>query len=176
MYNPREDSFLLQQVLKKYLKNKNKKIRILDMGTGSGIQAETCIKLEFKNVLAADIDKQSVNFVRKKGIKAIQSNLFKKVNNKFDLIIFNPPYLPESKHDKEKDTTGGKLGDETIIKFLNQAKSHLTKKGSILLLLSSYTPRKRINKIIKQNYKKTIVAEKEIFFEKLEVWLISSAS
>lgn len=174
MYIPREDSFLLQQVLKKYLKKEDKKIKIIDMGTGSGIQAEACILLGFKNVLAVDIDKEAVNFTRKKlKIKSVKSNLFEKVKDKFDLIIFNPPYLPEDKNDKEKDTSGGKLGDETIIKFLIQAKSHLTKEGNILLLLSSYTPRKRINKIMKSSYKVKKPAEKKFFFEKLEVWKIN---
>ncbi len=143
------------------------------MGAGTGIQAETCINLGFNNVLAADIDKEAVNFIKNKlKIKSIESNLFEKVKAKFDLIIFNPPYLPESKHDKKKDTTGGKLGDETIIKFLNQVKNHLTKEGDILLLLSSYTPRERINKIIKSSYKAKKLAEKKLFFEKFEVLLI----
>jgi len=170
-----EDSYFLSEVLKSYLKNKLKtKLKILDMGSGTGIQAETCKNLGFKDILAVDIDTESVKFIKKKGINSIQSNLFSKINKKekFNLIIFNAPYLPEDKHDKGKDTTGGKNGDETIIKFLTQAKSHLNKEGEIILLLSSLTPRKKIGQIIKKSYKKEVLAEKTIFFEKLEIWKI----
>ncbi|MCX5869024.1 MAG: methyltransferase [Proteobacteria bacterium] len=178
MYAPREDSFFLSETLKGYLKKKDKKIKIIDLGTGSGIQAETCKNLGFKDTLALDIDRASVDFVRRKKIKAIQSDLFSKISkkDKFDLIIFNPPYLPEDKHDKGQDTSGGKLGDEVIIKFLNQARSYLDKRGDILLLLSSLTPRDRINKIIEKYYKAEKLGEKKIFFEKLEIWKIKEKS
>jgi len=173
MYQPAEDSFLLSDSIKEYLTNKNKSIKVLDLGTGSGIQAETCKSLGFDNILAADIDSESLDFVSKKRIKTIKSNLFSKIKEKFDLIIFNPPYLSEYKHDKEKDTSGGKKGDETILSFLNQARKHLTKDGNILLLLSSLTPKKQINKITKKYYQKKKIAEKKLFFETLEVWLLS---
>jgi len=173
MYNPEEDSILLSDSIKKYIEKKGKSFKILDMGTGSGIQAETCKSLGFNNILAADIDTESLKYVKNKvKVKTIKSNLFSKIKGKFDLILFNPPYLPEHEHDKQKDTSGGKKGDETIIKFLNQAKSHLKKDGNILLLVSSLTPRKEINKIIKKYYKKKKLSEKKLFFENLEVWKI----
>ena len=50
-----EDSFILSEFLGNYLKNKDREMRILDMGSGSGIQAETCLKLGFRNITAADI-------------------------------------------------------------------------------------------------------------------------
>jgi len=177
MYNPEEDSYFLQEQLRKYLKNKNKNLRILDTGSGTGIQAETCLQARFKNVLASDIDNESLMLLKKKNIPALKSNLFSKIKSKFDLIIFNPPYLPENKYDKLQDTTGGRKGDETILKFLMQAKTHLTSNGKILLLISSLTPKDRISKLIqKLNYKKIKTAEKKLFFETLEVWFISSSS
>ena len=143
------------------------------MGSGSGIQAETCLKLGFKKVLCADIDKESLEFLKNQKLKTKKSNLFSNIKSKFDLIIFNPPYLPEDKFDKQKDTTGGKKGDETILRFLKQAKNHLKKDGKILLVLSSFTPKTKINQAIRQNkYKKIKLAEKNIFFEKLFVYEI----
>ena len=88
--------------------------------------------------------------------------------NKFDLILFNPPYLPEDKFDKGLDTTGGKNGSEVINKFLIQAKRYLNKNGKILILTSSLT--KKINW---QIYSKKKLAEKRIFFETLYVWELS---
>lgn len=176
MYAPSDDSYLLAETLKNYLKNnKDKNIKILDLGSGSGIQAETCRKLGFNNITAIDIDGKAVSFLNEKGIKAIKSNLFSNINKKIklDLIIFNPPYLPENKYDKEKDTTGGKKGYETIIKFLKQAKRHLNKNGEILLLFSSLSKPKIIKREAKNmGYGMELLATKKLFFEELFVYLI----
>jgi len=176
MYFPEKDSFFLVSCLKKYLKEKkDKRIKILDMGSGTGIQAQTCKTLGFKDILCADIDKESVKYLKEKNFNAVYSNLFS--NNKikkFDLIIFNPPYLPEDKYDKEKDTTGGKKGYETILKFLKQAKKHLTDKGEILLLFSSLSQPRVIKQHLKKlNYNYKLLAEKKLFFEKLYVYQIT---
>jgi len=174
MYNPREDSYFLSEILKKELKNEKRKF--LDMGCGSGIQSLTALKfLDKKNITAVDIDKESIKETKKLGIKVINSNLFSKLKNKkYDIIAFNPPYLKEDKYDKNKDTTGGKFGDETILDFLLQAKNHLNKNGEIFLLLSSLTPKKRINKIIKQDYKIKNIFKKELFMEKLFVYELAN--
>jgi len=130
------------------------------MGTGSGILAQTAKNSGIKKILAADIDKESLNNI--KAIQTIHSNLFSNIKQKFDLITFNAPYLPEHKHDKKSDTTGGKLGDETAVEFIKQAKQHLKPNGKIFLLISSRTPQKRIKK-----FNPKILAKKKIFFEEL---------
>ena len=88
---------------------------------------------------------------------------------KFDLIIFNPPYLPlEEKEplDSQLSTTGGKKGNEILIRFLSQAKKHLNKNGKILIVFSSLTP--SVNKIIKKyNFKFKKLDEEKIDFETL---------
>lgn len=172
MYAPSEDSHLLAEILKKHLKNKNQKIKILDLGAGTGIQTETCKNLGFNSILAADTDKEAISLLRKKGFKAVESNLFSNIKNKFDLIIFNPPYLPEDKYDKEKDTTGGKKGYETILEFLKQAKQHLNKNGEILLLFSSLSTPSIIKQRAKKLYKIKLLARKKLFFEKIFVYLL----
>lgn len=178
MYFPAEDSYLLKKCLEKQLsKLKNKNFKILDMGSGSGIQASSCKKLGFKNIVCADIDSETIKFLRKQKFKAIKSNLFSKLknkNNKFDLIIFNPPYLPEHKFDKKKDTTGGKKGYETIIRFLKQSKKHLSDEGKIFLLFSSLSKPKIIKQHLKKlDYQFKLLAEKNLFFEKLFVYEVT---
>ncbi len=185
MYTPSEDSFLLSETLRTYLKNRNKDVKILDMGSGSGIQAETCLNLGFKNVLCADIDKEAIKLLKQKGFKAIKSNLFSNIKGRlnvkgdlvplrFDLIIFNPPYLPENKYDREKDTTGGKEGYGTIVKFLKKARDHLDKRGEILLLFSSLSKPETIRKQAeKLGYKIKELSSKKLFFEELFVYELS---
>jgi release factor glutamine methyltransferase len=169
MYSPREDSYLLSSALREYLRDKDKKIKILDMGSGSGIQAQTCRKSGFMNIIAAEIDSEAVSFLKNK-FKTVKTNLFSSIKGKFDLIIFNPPYLPENKYDKEKDTTGGKKGFETILEFLKQAKNHLKKNGKIILLYSSLSKPDVIKKEAgKLNYKVNLLEKKKLFYEELYV-------
>lgn len=170
IYAPDEDSYLLREQVKKYAKYKN----VVDIGSGSGIQAEAARDAGAKSVLAVDINKESINFLKSKNLNAIKSDLFSKVNGKFDLIIFNPPYLPyDKREDKESMliTTGGKRGDETILRFLKQSKSHLSKDGIILIVLSSLTPKNRILSLLnKLSLKKGVISRKKMFMENLEVW------
>jgi release factor glutamine methyltransferase len=178
MYRPREDSFFLSQTLENYFKKKSqskiKKQKFLDMGSGSGIQAETLANFTKKeNITCIDIDPAVIKFLGKKGFNTVYSDLFSNIQEKFDFIIFNPPYLPEHEHDKILDTTGGKKGDETILRFLIQAKKHLNKDGKIILLISSHTPREKIFELLESEYKYKKIAEKKLFFEKLEIYEIS---
>ena len=172
IYEPKEDSFLLEKAVRKYSKGKS----FLDMGSGSGIQAKAALENKAKSVLAADISEEAVRNLKKQKISAIKSDLFSKIKDKFDIIALNPPYLPEdAREDKESQlaTTGGKKGDEIILKFLKQAKSHLNKKGIILLVVSSLTPKRKILELLmKQNLKKEAILSEKFFFETLEVWKI----
>ncbi|HTY44290.1 MAG TPA: HemK2/MTQ2 family protein methyltransferase [Patescibacteria group bacterium] len=174
IYSPAEDSFFLSEIIEKEvmkLSDKKSGIKILEIGCGSGVQLKTLNKSGIKkeNIFSCDINLQAVKHCKSLGFNSIKSNLFEKIKGKFDLIIFNPPYLPESKYDKEKDTTGGKRGDETIVKFLKQLKNHLTDNGKAFLLLSSHTPMNNINKEFKK-YKTKLLGKKKLFFEELYVW------
>lgn len=172
IYSPEEDSYLLQEVLIKRIPTLlefNKNLKVLEIGVGSGIQLETLRNLGVKNIFGIDIDSEAVNLCKNKGFEVKKSNLFSDIskNEKFNLIIFNPPYLPEdSKEDEESKiiTTGGKKGSELINKFLNESKNYLIKNGKIFLLISSLT------KGIKyKGYSKKIILRKKIFFEELRV-------
>jgi release factor glutamine methyltransferase len=165
VYSPEEDSYLMQKTLEKNIKNKN--LNVLEIGIGSGIQLKTLKKLGIKNLSGVDINSDAVKDCKKLGFNCKISNLFEKVKGEFDIIIFNPPYLPEDKKepkDSQLATTGGKKGGELINKFLRQAKKHLNKKGKIFLLVSSLT--KGLNY---EGYKKNKIAEKKLFMEKLEI-------
>ena len=170
IYDPEEDSFLLAKYVDKFAEGK-----VLDIGTGSGIQAETALR-HTKDVLAVDINKESIEFVKKKGIKAKHSDLFSNIKEKFDLIIFNPPYLPEEKLEDDKSkriTTGGKNGYEILKRFFSQANRYLNKNGKILIVFSSLTNKKKINEVTKRNnFKFKLLEVKKIFFEKLYCYLI----
>jgi release factor glutamine methyltransferase len=170
IYEPAEDSYLLQKQVKKFTK---KEMKVLDLGTGSGIQAITAKKLGAE-VLATDINQECIIKLKNR-VKTRKSDLFKKIKEKFDLIIFNPPYLPEDQREPKDSalaTTGGKKGNEIIIKFLKEAKKHLTKKGKILMVFSSLTP-KVLFLFDKYNYKYKKLSKLKIDFEELYVYVLT---
>jgi release factor glutamine methyltransferase len=167
IYQPSDDSHLFADFLKKYLKF-HKINSYLDMGTGSGILAKTASKyIPQKNILAADINPNAIKELQNEKFQATQSDLFKNIPNKFDLITFNAPYLPLDKREPKPSrlaTTGGKRGDEISIKFLEQAKQHLNPRGKIFLLISSLTPMDKLEK-----FNPKIVAKKKVFIEDLMI-------
>ncbi|MEI6731947.1 MAG: HemK2/MTQ2 family protein methyltransferase [archaeon] len=174
IYEPSDDSYLLEKYVKKFAKGKS----VLDIGSGSGIQAMSALNAGASSVLASDINPEVISFLKERGIPSRQSNLFEKISGKFDLIVFNPPYLPEDKREDKSSkltTTGGKKGDEIILRFLGKVRSHLNGKGVVLLLLSSLTPKDKISLLLKENgFKKEVLEKKNFFMESLEVWKISS--
>jgi release factor glutamine methyltransferase len=176
IYPPAEDSYLLEEVVKDYLKDKNKSIKILDMGSGSGVQAINCKNLDFENVLAVDIDPNAIEYLEGKGLKTIMSDLFLEINKekKFDLILFNPPYLPYDKRepkDSKLATTAGEEGYEIIVKFLEEAKQFLSDNAVILLLFSSLSKPKIILKsAVDFGYKYKKLKSLKLDFEELHVY------
>ena len=177
IYEPSEDSYLMSLTLEKEIPKllyKNNKLKFLEIGSGSGINLQKAkfLGITEKNIFSIDINSEAVEYCKKLGFNCVKSNLFERVSGEYDLIIFNPPYLPEDKSGLESKeskiaTTGGKKGNEIIIKFLKQAKSYLNKQGKIFVLTSSLTP--KID-FLKLGYKSKIIQEKKLFYEKLFIW------
>tara|TARA_B100000315_G_C14278508_1_gene451966 strand:- start:79 stop:609 length:531 start_codon:yes stop_codon:yes gene_type:complete len=174
IYEPREDSHLLQKYVKKLAKGS-----VLDIGTGSGIQAVTASKnTKVTSVLAIDIQEEVIDHCLRnldpKKITFKESNLFSNVEESFDTIIFNPPYLPDDAKVKDLTLDGGKEGYELIKEFLEQVKNHLNKDGIILLLFSSLTNKEKIDSLIKkENFIFNLLEKQHIFFEDLFVYQIT---
>ena len=106
--DPRPETELIIEESLKLLTKKNKKINILDLGTGSGCLA-VCLAKEFINsrITAIDISPEAMKVASKNFIIHKCKNIITKrictvesVNKKFDLIVSNPPYL--SKNDYKK--------------------------------------------------------------------------
>jgi len=105
--DPRPETELIIEEALKIYKNKKKFFNILDIGTGSGCLS-VCLAKEYQNskITAIEISKKAMKVAKKnfelnncsKQILELNSNI-ETVNNKFDLIVSNPPYL--SKKDYE---------------------------------------------------------------------------
>jgi len=173
VYDPQEDSTLLEKWVKKYAKGK-----VLDIGTGSGIQAIAAAQSKkVSSILGTDIQREVIEYCKKciknKKIAFLQSDLFKNVRGKFDTIIFNPPYLPQELKLKDLTIEGGKKGYEIIESFLNEAKEFLKPNGSILMVFSSLTKKEKVEEFIKDNLLEFEELERShIFFEDIYVYLL----
>jgi release factor glutamine methyltransferase len=174
VYEPQEDSFLVEKHVQKYALGK-----VLDMGTGSGILAIAAAKNKnVREVVAVDVDGEVIQeFPQNKKINVLKSDLFENVKGMFDFIMFNPPYLPQDYINKEKIIDpalyGGDKGYEIVVKFLNQVSNYLTTGGKILLLFSSLTNKKVVDEtIIKNLYTFKEIDHLKISFETLYVYLI----
>ena len=175
VYIPAEDSYLMSRILKEEIPGlieKNPDLKFLEIGAGSGIHLQTALNSGIKkeNIFSSDIDKKSVSHCNALGFRCIHSDLFENVNGKFNLIIFNPPYLPEDAKEPKgsrKDTTAGKKGNEIIIRFLQQAKNYLNKNGKIFLITSSLSKDVDFQNL---GYIAKEIGCEKLFFERLCVW------
>ncbi len=157
---------LTSLVLKKSLdlyKKKQKKVfnNYLDMGCGQlAILGQYKKKIDPKtNVTSADIYHDFLENAQLNAeannlkIEFIQTDMFKNIKDKYDLITFNPPYVPLSykKKDIEYDkiSFAGSEGTDAISFFLKSAKNYLNKDGLIFLGVNLfYIPKKVLFEII----------------------------
>ncbi len=173
VYNPSDDSFLL-------LRNLDVKPgqSLLEVGCGSGLISIHAATLGV-SVTATDISPMAVECTRtnanKNGVRvnARLSDLFDNVSGYFDLIVFNPPYLPSETRSTswiEKSWSGGEEGSETAVRFLGQAWQHLAPGGTIYLVLSSIGGLMSVLKAAKERYECEMLEEVHQFFESVYVY------
>lgn len=168
VYHPAEDSYLLAKYVEKLVYGK-----VLDMGTGSGIQAVTAAKKEtVKHVTAVDLNPAALKYAQKRSkeeniinkMDFLLSDLYENVSCCYNWIIFNTPYLPSEGEIDEISWAGGPTGSETIIRFLKNSVKFLEPDGSILMLYSSLS---NISNDDFKGFERILLEEKPLFFEKL---------
>ncbi len=180
IYDFSEDSKLLLDSTELVL-SQDKSIKdILEMGCGPGeVLLRLHQKFPDKNFTGADKNEEALkiakdNFTKNKAnIKLIHSDLFSNISEKYDLIIFNPPYLPNDEEFQDISLHGGKKGNEISIKFLREALDYLKSHGKIILLMSSLSHPEEIEQEIKNlKLKFSKIKQKKLFFEEISCYLI----
>ncbi|MDD1720797.1 MAG: methyltransferase [Euryarchaeota archaeon] len=170
VYEPADDSYLLLEAACKEVRPTD---TVLEVGTGCGLIAKVLAK-RARCVIATDINPHAVVNARLNGVDAVEADLFGDLNDKFDLIIFNPPYLPAGSDTANdwyaKAVDGGAMGYEVILTFISRVCSHLTPHGRALVLISSLTGYRTVVENMRCEFElvKT-VAEQKCFFETLYV-------
>ncbi len=171
VYEPAEDTFLLMRAALEEVRPADS---VLEMGCGRGlISCELTSKA--RRVIATDINPHALRMARKMGIETVRADLFRGIGARFDLILFNPPYLPTGSQDRLEGWLnlafdGGVSGRETINPFLEDLGDHLAPRGRALLLVSTLSGLSEIEvKAKNEGLEAMVVAREKYFFEELVV-------
>ena len=172
VYEPAEDTFLLAETVKVRPGE-----RALDVGTGTGLIALLMAK-KARYVLGVDINPKAVELARKNarlnGIKNVEfkvSDLFERVEGKFDVITFNAPYLPGRPEEPiDFALVGGERGREVIDRFIAEVPDYLSAEGRVYLVQSSITGiEETLKRFEDAGLSAEVVARKHVFFEDIVV-------
>jgi len=160
-YLPAEDTFFLADQLNG-LTGKS----ALDIGCGSGYLTRI-LKSSFNLVVGTDISFNTLLEQNYKTPNAICCNSADALNQKFDLIICNLPYLATDEI-IDVATDGGIDGLEIPIEIITSALPHLSHKGKFLFVTSSLSKYvELINFVKSQNFEAKIIDKKKLFYEEL---------
>ncbi|MGX7068919.1 peptide chain release factor N(5)-glutamine methyltransferase [Gemella bergeri] len=173
-----ETEELVEKVIDYVKKQKLYNIKILDLCTGSGIIAITLqkeISERIISVIGSDISSEALSVARlnstnlKSDVKFINSDLFEKIKDKFDIIVSNPPYIAYSdKITLKKDVLNfdphlALFAEEDGMyfyrKIIEQASQYLTDQGVIFFEIG-YNQKDKITHLAKQdNYRIQILKD-----------------
>jgi release factor glutamine methyltransferase len=148
---PRPETEELAELLIVECQSRSAALRVLDVGTGSGVIAlSVAAQLPEAEVHAIDISDEALALARENAaqlklserVRFGRSNLLEQVDGSFDVIVANLPYVASTERatlarevlrDPESALFGGPNGDEVIRALIIAAPGHLRPGGLLAL-------------------------------------------
>lgn len=163
---PRQDTEILVEEVIKYINSQERKVKVLDMCTGSGCIAISIDKLcDNAQVVGADISKKALeiaeinNKENSAGVDFIESDLFENIKECFDVIVSNPPYIESEKIEKLMPEVrdfephialdGTKDGLEFYRNICNNLSRYLKEQGAVFFEIG-YNQGRSVSKILNE--------------------------
>ena len=168
--SPRMETEELIYKVIEYVKANNKNnLKILDLCTGSGIIAITLKKELYQisiDVVASDISEEAIEVAKENAqyhdtdVRFIQSDIFNNIDDKFDIIVSNPPYIDRKDEVTMKENVlnydphlalfAEEEGMYFYRKIIEQAKDYLKENG-VMFFEIGYDQKDKIIKLSKKN-------------------------
>lgn len=180
VYEPADDTFLIADKLDQAIVEGD---TVLDIGTGCGILAVIASKKAGK-VVATDVNPHAVECAKRNAkanraasnLEVRLGDLFEPIlkTEKFDVILFNAPYLPSTPKEQKawisRAWAGGRAGRKVIDNFIANAPNYLEAKGRILLAQSTLSNVQRtLMRFSDIGLDAKAIAEKKVAFETIVV-------
>ncbi|AUX08626.1 release factor glutamine methyltransferase [Halalkaliarchaeum desulfuricum] len=173
VYQPAEDSALLASATVEAVEAGD---AVLEVGTGSGWVAAQVRETREARVIAADVNPHACRQARDRGLEVVRADLVSPFRtDSFDVVTFNPPYLPTDPDNEWDDwmeaaLSGGETGRRLVEPFLEEVGRVLASSGCVLLLVSSLTDREVVESIAADaGFETEAVREESYPFETLWV-------
>jgi len=188
VYEPAEDTFQILEAIKI-----QKDDGVLELGAGCGLISLSCASQGAK-VVCTDINPHATSLIRrnyqinrplvKGSIDVRNGDMFSVIRSdeRFDIIIFNPPYLPTRAEDRVGDTgwfdvatDGGANGLVITKRFLKGLSKHLAKNGCAYTVFSSLSDRTKFEKYISgEGLTSDIVSSRVYGDEQIDIYRLLS--
>jgi len=147
---PRPETEILVEEVLAHIRGLDRKVKVLDVCTGSGCIAVAVAKLADTDVTAVDISSAALSLAAENAvlngvsIQFIQGDLFANLDNQtFDVIISNPPYIPSAdiaglqreilEHEPILALDGGTCGLDIYSRLIPASVNYLAADGALFL-------------------------------------------
>lgn len=177
VYEPSDDTFLLAQAVARRVGPGD---RFLEVGCGAGLVSIAAAK-GGAHVVATDVNPEAARLCRYNAqengvsVEAVVADLMAGLDAPFEVVAFNPPYLPTEPEDKVEGVLnlafdGGESGNDVVLRFCEQLTELPALPREVLVIHSSLSdPRPLIEAMAGLGFAHDVEAEEAHFFERLTV-------